>query len=131
MKPSGSATVIADAIGIMLMFCTPPATIRSLVPLITACAAKCTACCDEPHWRSIGRAGHLLGQPGGEPAGARDVAGLRADRVDAAEDDVLDRERVDVGALDELADHVGAEVGGVHLATARRRACPPGCAPRR
>ncbi len=34
------------------MFCTPPATTRSAVPDITAWAAKCTACCDEPHWRS-------------------------------------------------------------------------------
>ena len=47
------------------------------------------------------RARDLVGQAGGEPARARDVAGLRADRVDAAEDDVLDRRRVDVGAIDE------------------------------
>ena len=80
----------------MLMFCTPPAMITSFVPLITACAAKCTACWLEPHCRSIGRAGHLLGQTGGEPARARDVARLRTDRVDAAEEHVLDRDRVDV-----------------------------------
>ena len=46
--PSAAAAP-AEEIGIALMFCTPPATMRSLVPLITACAAKCTACCDEPH----------------------------------------------------------------------------------
>jgi hypothetical protein len=44
---------MADEIGMELMFCTPPATTRSLVPLITAWAAKCTDCCDEPHWRSM------------------------------------------------------------------------------
>ena len=32
--------VIADEIGIWLMFCTPAATTMSAVPLITACAAK-------------------------------------------------------------------------------------------
>ncbi len=63
MKPSGSAATIALAIGIMLMFCTPPAMIRSLVPDITACAAKCTACCDEPHWRSIVTPGIASGIP--------------------------------------------------------------------
>ena len=91
-------SVIADEIGIRLMFCTPPATTRSLVPLITACAAKCTACCDEPHWRSIVDARHVLGQARREPAGARDVAGLRADRVDAAEDHVLDGAGIDARA---------------------------------
>ncbi|MCY1351103.1 hypothetical protein D9M69_373590 [compost metagenome] len=53
MKPSGSAAVIAEEMGICVMVCTPPATTTSWVPLITAWAAKCTACCDEPHWRSM------------------------------------------------------------------------------
>ena len=99
------------------MFCTPPATTRSAVPLITACAAKCTACCDEPHWRSTVVPGTSSGSPADEPARAGDVAGLRADRVDAAEHDVVDRGRVDVGALDQRADRVGAEIGRVHLAS--------------
>ena len=90
------------------MFCTPPATTRSFVPLITAWAAKCTACCDEPHWRSMVVPGHLLGQAGGEPARAGDVAGLRADGVDAAEHDVVDGDRVDAGALDERLERRGA-----------------------
>ena len=34
------------------MTSTPPAITTSCTPAITACAAKCTACCDEPHWRS-------------------------------------------------------------------------------
>ena len=87
--------------GSSLMFCTPPATTRSVGAAITACAAKCTACCDEPHWRSTVVPGTCSGQPGGEPAGAGDVAGLRADGVDAAEDDVLDRAGVDAGAVDQ------------------------------
>ncbi len=53
MNPNGSAAVSAAAIGIMLMFWTPPATITSLVPLMTAWAAKCSACWEEPHCRSM------------------------------------------------------------------------------
>ena len=36
---------------------------RSAVPLITAWAAKCTACCDEPHWRSMVVPGTSSGSP--------------------------------------------------------------------
>jgi hypothetical protein len=32
---------------------TPAAITMSIAPDITACAAKCTACCDDPHWRSM------------------------------------------------------------------------------
>ena len=59
-------------------------------------------------------AGHVVGQPGDQPRRARDVAGLRADRVAAADDHVVDGARVDAGALDQRREHVGAEVGGVH-----------------
>ncbi len=60
-----------------------------------------------------GGAGHLLGEARGEPGGAGDVPGLRADRVQAAEDDVLHRGRVDAAAFDQRLDDVGPEVGGV------------------
>ncbi len=63
MKPSSLATVIAEAMGIMLMFCTPPATITSAVPLITACAAKWTACWEDPHCRSTVVPGTSSGRP--------------------------------------------------------------------
>jgi hypothetical protein len=69
-----------------------------------------------------GDAGDLLGQPGGEPAGAGDVAGLRADGVDAAEHDVLDGGRVDLRPVHERGEDVRAEVGGVH---AGEPAAPP------
>ena len=109
------------------MFWTPPAMITSFVPLMTACAAKCTACCDEPHWRSIVDARDLFGQARGQPARARDVTGLRADRVDASEEDVLDRERVDVVAVDDRVQDVRAEIGRMHFgestAALARRAC--------
>ena len=40
----------------------PPAITTSCVPLITACAAKWIACCDEPHWRSTVVPGTLIGR---------------------------------------------------------------------
>ncbi len=63
MNPNCSAAVIAAAIGIMLMFWTPPARITSLVPLMTACDAKWTACCDDPHCRSMVVPGTSSGYP--------------------------------------------------------------------
>ncbi len=43
------------------MLSTPAAMTQSIVPDITAWAAKCTACCDEPHCRSM----VTPGTPGG------------------------------------------------------------------
>ena len=37
----------------LAVICTPPAMTTSFTPDITACAAKCTDCCEEPHWRSM------------------------------------------------------------------------------
>ncbi len=68
VKPNCSATSIAEEIGIMLMFCTPPAMITSFVPLMTACAAKCTACWLEPHCRSIVVPGISSGRPAASQA---------------------------------------------------------------
>ena len=43
------------------MLSTPPAITTSIAPDITACAAKCSACCEEPHCRSIVVPGTLSG----------------------------------------------------------------------
>ena len=105
------------------MFCTPPATTRSAVPLMTAWAAKCTACCDEPHCRSIGHAGHVLGEAGGQPA-VRAMSPACGPSVSMQPKiDVVDG--VGVGArvaVEQRGDHVRAEVGRVHL---RQRAAAP------
>ena len=95
------------------MFWVPPATTRSWVPDRTPWAAKCTACCEEPHWRSMVTPGTSSGSPAASQAGPGDVAGLRPDRVEAAEDDVLDGGRVDAGALDQGLQDMRAEVGRV------------------
>src|SRR5205807_3714032 len=55
----------------------------------------------------------LLRQPGGEPGGAPDVAGLGADRVEAAVDDVLHGAGIDARPGHQLLQRVGAEVGRV------------------
>ncbi len=57
--PSGTF----DHIGTRLMDSTPQATTRSYAPEMTPCAAKCTACWEEPHWRSTVVAGTDSGKP--------------------------------------------------------------------
>ena len=70
-------TTSPSAPGVMLS--TPAAITTSYAPAITPCAAKWSACCDEPHCRSIDRARHGVGEAGGERGVAPDVAGLVAD----------------------------------------------------
>ena len=61
------------------------------------------------------RSRHLVGHPGDEPACARDVAGLRTDGVDAAEDHVVDRRGIDVDTIEQRADGMRAEIGRVDV----------------
>ncbi len=102
---------MADEIGIWFMFWTPPATTTSLVPLMTAWAAKWTACCADPHWRST----VVPGTSSGRPAASQQVRAMSpawGPMVShAAEDHVLDGARVDVVAIDDGPKDVGADVG--------------------
>ena len=63
-----------------------------------------------------GDAGYGLGQPSSQGRGAGDVAGLGADVVETAQDDVVDGGGVDVMAaddgLDDVCRHVGRMLGG-------------------
>ena len=59
-------------------------------------------------------AGHGLGQARREPGGAGDVAGLRADRIHAAEHHVVDGFRIGSGPVQQVPDDVRAQVGRVH-----------------
>ena len=61
--PSSLTTAALAPIGTIAMFSTPAAMTRSCVPDITPCAAKCSACWDEPHCRSIVTPGTLCGRP--------------------------------------------------------------------
>ena len=61
-----------------------------------------------------GDAWHRLGQARREPGGAGDVAGLRADRVHAAEHHVVDGFRIGSGPVQQVPDDVRAQVGRVH-----------------
>ncbi|MNH25739.1 hypothetical protein D3C79_857560 [compost metagenome] len=61
---------------------------------------------------------HIQRQAGGQPTGAGDVTGLRADGIDAAEDHIvilLGRYRI---ALDQSLQHMGAQVDGMHIGEA-------------
>jgi hypothetical protein len=44
VNPNCSATVIAEEMGMALMFCMPPARMKSAVPAMIACAPKEIAC---------------------------------------------------------------------------------------
>jgi hypothetical protein len=52
-SPALAGSALGVNIGTRVMLSTPAAITASIAPLITACAAKCSACCDEPHWRSM------------------------------------------------------------------------------
>src|SRR6266513_2325958 len=49
--------------GMRVVLAVPDATTRSIAPDMTACAAKCAACWDEPHWRSTVVEGTWSGSP--------------------------------------------------------------------
>ena len=61
-------------------------------------------------------AGHRLGEAGGQHGVAADVERLLADLHDAAHDHVVDQGRVEVVALDQGLQGLGAQVGGVPVA---------------
>ena len=65
-----------------------------------------------------GGAGHMLRHASNEPCGASNIAGLSADRVDTAIDDVVDKRGVDIDTVEKFNDWRGAEVGGMHIGQA-------------
>ncbi len=60
-KPFCAGSATERPIGTRVMLSTPEAMTMSCVPLITAWAANCSACCEEPHWRSTLVPGTLSG----------------------------------------------------------------------
>ena len=119
--------VIADEIGIMLMFCTPPATIRS-------CGAAHHGLRGEVHGllRSSRTGGRSVvpGTSSGSPAASQQVRAMSpacGPMVSTQpKHDVLDRGRVDAGAVDQRRMRVRAEVGRVHLAQPAAPLARPG-----
>ncbi len=94
-----------------------------MVPDITACAAKCSACCEEPHWRSIEVAGTLSGS-------FEAMTALRAMLVDCSPACITQPMMtssicagVDAGALDQRVEHGG---GADRPDASRRDALPCG-----
>ena len=77
------------------MCSTPEPIATSCTPEAISAAAKFTACCAEPHWRSTVVAGVSTGRPAWSQALRPDVEHLLAVLLDAAGDDVLDLRGVD------------------------------------
>ena len=127
--PACIGRITGVPIGTRVMLSTPAAMTTSWVPLITACAAKCSACCEMPHWRSMLTAGTLSGSVGGQHHVAADVEALLADLADAADDDVVDRRRVDAGTRRERIEDFRAQVG--RMPVAQRAAAPAACGAQR
>ena len=97
------------------MFCTPPATTRSWVPDMTPCAAKCTACWDEPHWRSI----VVPGTSSGSPAASQQVRATSpaCGPIVSTQPNTTSSTAAGsiAGAVHQRVEHVGTQVGRVHL----------------
>src|SRR3546814_15788275 len=60
-----------------------------------------------------GNGGNAVGKPGGEHHVAADMKALLADLADTADDHILDRLRVNVRAVDQRVQHLGAKIGRV------------------
>jgi len=88
---------------------TPAAITTSMAPDITACAAKCSACCDEPHCRSIEVPGTLSGN-------FEAITALRATLwtvrrpASRSHDDVFDLRGIGAGALHQRIQHGSGEI---------------------
>ena len=81
--------------------------------------ATLVACCDDPHWVSTVVAAVVRGsRRWATPCG--DVERLLAHLADAPRDDLAHLGRVDARAGDELGEHAGQQIGGVHRRPAHR-----------
>ena len=112
-----------------LMLSTPPPIAISFWPDITCAAARFTASRPGGAEAVDLHARHLLAVAGLERDGAGDVGAGLADRIDAAEDDVLDQLRIELVAVLDGAQGLRAELDrrdlverAVGLALAARRA---------
>ena len=82
-----------EPIGTRVMLSTPAAITTSYAPAITPCAAKCSACCDEPHCRSIDVPGTVSGKPAASSALRPMLSACSPTCDDAAHDHVVDHAR--------------------------------------
>src|SRR5665213_870244 len=97
------------------MLSTPPAITTSIAPDITACAAKCSACCEEPHWRSIVAAVRTAGgRNGGKLAGWHP-----ADLAARVIDEVVARSGAPPGAVDDVILGCVVQIGQQAMNVAR------------
>ena len=132
-SPASLADARQRPIGTRVMLSTPAAMTQSIVPHITACAAKCSACCDEPHWRSMVVPGTLSGSFEASTAHAARCWSLCSPAWQhAAHDHVFDQRRVGAGALEQRVDDLARPGRPDASPKAVRRVCRLPCArPRR
>ena len=95
------------------MCSTPEPMTTSWMPAAMSAAPKLTACCAEPHWRSIVVAAASIGRPSCSHALRAMLKRLLAELLHAAGDDVLDLGGVDAGAVEHLRVGLAQQVGRV------------------
>ena len=110
-KPFLAGSCDGRPIGTRVMLSTPAAMTTSIAPHITACAAKCSACCDEPHWRSTEVPGTLSGSFEASTALRAMLMACSPAWLDAAHDHVFDQRGIGAGALDQRVEHGAGEIG--------------------
>ena len=72
-----------------------------------------------------GRAGHRLGEPRGQRGAPRDIAGLLADLLHAADEHVVKQGRVDPGPDGQRPQHAREQVNGMHAGQPAACLAPP------
>ena len=106
---------LASTQGARVIDSTPPAMTTSASPDLTMLAARCTAESPDAQSRLTVMPGNGDGQPGEQAGHAGDVAVVFAGLVGGAENDLVDRGRVDAGARDEFSDDQRGQIVGAHL----------------
>ena len=99
--------------GTRLIDSTPPATTTSAWPLMTVAAAKATACCEEPHCRSMVVPVTVSGQPAARGALRPMLKVCSPTWLTQPQNTSSTSGGLDPGPLDQGVQHVGGQVDGV------------------
>ena len=103
-----------EPMGTRDMSSTPQAMATSTTPEPTRLVARLVACCDEPHWVSTVVAAVVSGRPALSQAVRPMLNDCSPTWLTHPVTTWPDLGRVDARAGDELAEHGGQQVGGVH-----------------
>ena len=131
LRSVGIPVARADPMGTRLITSTPPATTTSCWPLMTACAAKSSACWLDPQARFTVVPGIDSGQPAASTANRPMLLDWSPTWGHAAPHHVVDGRGSSPVRSTRAFQHHRREVRGVAPRTNRRCACRPVCAPLR